>query len=61
MDRQFKIVNYSYNEMKADLLSIIQGIESTSWKPDVIVGLTRGGLVPAVMVSHYFEIPLIPF
>ena len=28
------------------------------WKPDYIVGLTRGGLVPAVMLSHYLDVPL---
>ena len=28
--------------------------------PDVVVGLTRGGLVPAVQLSHMFNVPLIP-
>jgi xanthine phosphoribosyltransferase len=28
------------------------------WKPDYIVGITRGGLIPAVMISQYFNIPL---
>jgi xanthine phosphoribosyltransferase len=28
------------------------------WKPDYIVGLTRGGLLPAVMLSHYLEVPM---
>jgi len=27
-------------------------------EPDAIVGLTRGGLVPAVMLSHMFNVPL---
>lgn len=29
-------------------------------KPDYIVGLTRGGLIPAVLMSHKLNIPLIP-
>jgi uncharacterized protein len=29
-----------------------------SWRPDYIVGITRGGLLPAVMISHYFNIPM---
>jgi xanthine phosphoribosyltransferase len=33
-------------------------ITNSNWKPDYIVGLTRGGLVPAVMISHYFNIPM---
>lgn len=28
------------------------------WKPDYIVGLTRGGLVPANMLSQYLDIPM---
>jgi len=29
-----------------------------NWRPDYIVGLTRGGLVPAVMMSHTLDIPM---
>ena len=28
------------------------------WRPDYIVGLTRGGLIPAVMLSHYLNVPM---
>ena len=30
-------------------------------KFDVIIGLTRGGLVPAVHLSHKLNIPILPF
>ena len=33
-------------------------ITISNWKPDYIVGITRGGLVPAVMISQYFNIPM---
>ncbi len=29
-----------------------------TWKPDYIVGLTRGGLLPAVMISHWLDTPM---
>ena len=29
-----------------------------NWRPDYIVGLTRGGLVPAVYMSHTLDIPM---
>ena len=29
-----------------------------NWRPDYIVGLTRGGLVPAVYMSHMLDIPM---
>ena len=28
------------------------------WRPDYIVGLTRGGLVPAVMMSNTLDVPM---
>jgi xanthine phosphoribosyltransferase len=33
-------------------------MNADNWKPDYIVGLTRGGLVPATMLSHYLDIPM---
>lgn len=30
----------------------------SNWTPTVVVGLTRGGLVPATMISHFFGIPM---
>ena len=37
---------------------ICNDILVSSWKPDYIVGLTRGGLIPAVMISQCLEIPM---
>ena len=31
---------------------------ATSFKPTHIVGITRGGLIPAVMLSHSFDLPM---
>ena len=28
------------------------------WKPDYVVGITRGGLIPAVMISQYLDVPM---
>ena len=36
---------------------ICREISNSNWRPDYIVGLTRGGLLPAVMISQYFDIP----
>ena len=36
---------------------ICRDITVSGWKPDYIVGITRGGLFPAVMLSHYFNVP----
>lgn len=36
---------------------ICRDISVSNWSPDYIVGITRGGLIPAVMISHYFNVP----
>ena len=33
-------------------------INESSYKPDYIVGLTRGGLIPATILSHKYDLPL---
>lgn len=37
---------------------ICRQISNSEWRPDYIIGLSRGGLFPAVMISHYFNIPM---
>ena len=45
-------------EMTGLVSKIAREIATGPWKPDYIVGLTRGGLIPAVMLSHYLNVPL---
>lgn len=39
------------------IAEICRSIANSGWRPDYVVGLTRGGLLSAVMISHYFDIP----
>jgi len=39
------------------VLKICRDIAISGWKPDYVIGITRGGLLPAVMISHFFDIP----
>lgn len=39
---------------------LCRNIANSQWRPDYIVGISRGGLVPAVMISHYFNVPMKP-
>ena len=41
-----------YETFLADLERIAQQVEADSWKPDFLVGVGRGGLVPAAYLSH---------
>ena len=53
-------IYYSNEELKGDVSAICQQIANTTFKPDLIVGIARGGLIPAVMLSHYYEAPMMP-
>jgi uncharacterized protein len=37
---------------------ICRDIVLSRWQPDYIVGITRGGLWPAVMISQYLNVPM---
>lgn len=41
-----------FNGLVAD---ICRQVVNSSWKPDYVVGITRGGSIAAVMISHYFN------
>lgn len=49
---------YTYDQINALTDNIIAQLEKDNWKPDYIVGLTRGGLIPAVTISHKLNIPM---
>jgi uncharacterized protein len=51
-------VYYKESTVKAWLHDIIRAMNADEWRPDYIVGLTRGGLVPATMLSHYLDVPM---
>lgn len=44
-------------EFKNLVNKLCRDISNSGWRPDYIVGITRGGLMPAVMISHYFDVP----
>lgn len=47
----------SWDEFQGLVGKICRDIANSDWRPDYIVGITRGGLLPAVMISQYFDIP----
>ena len=46
-------------EVKDYTLDIIQQMNQDNWKPDVVLGFTRGGLIPAIFISQWYDIPMI--
>ena len=49
---------YSVGKVKGLVLDLIKQITQDRWKPDYIVGINRGGLTPAVMISHFMDLPM---
>jgi hypoxanthine phosphoribosyltransferase len=47
----------SWTEFQGLVAKICRDISLNKWRPDYVVGITRGGLLPAVMISQYFNIP----
>ena len=45
-------------EFNGLIAKICRDITLSKWRPDLIVGIGRGGLLPAVMISQYFDIKM---
>lgn len=51
-------IYYDYTHIHDMVNDISFQMYKDSWRPDYIVGLTRGGLVPAVIMSNTLGIPM---
>ena len=47
-----------FKQFKGYVNIICQQVQQSGFKPDYVVGITRGGLLPAVMISHYLKVPM---
>ncbi len=46
-------IYYSWQDVEHHTQEILRQIHADAWRPDYVVGLTRGGLVPANLISQY--------
>lgn len=53
-----KKVYVTWNDVEGHVQEIVRQMQIDNWRPDYIVGITRGGLVPANLISQYLEIPM---
>lgn len=51
-----KKVNISWPEAQGLCLEIARQIQQSQWMPDYVVGITRGGSIPAVLISQYLNV-----
>lgn len=47
----------SHEAFVADIAVLARGIVAGEWRPDYLIGVGRGGLVPAVYLSHATGLP----
>ena len=47
-----KKVYYSWEDIERQCQSIVNQIARDTWRPDYVVGITRGGNIPATIISH---------
>ena len=53
-------VKFDWQDIEDQCRTIAYQLEDDGWKPDYIVGITRGGAIPAVMLSHFLNVPMHP-
>lgn len=49
----------AYETFLEDVAEVARKLEAESWVPDFLVGVGRGGLVPAAFLSHRLDIPML--
>lgn len=50
-----KKIYFSWQDIEYQTQDILRQIHLDGWQPDYVVGLTRGGLVPANLISQYLS------
>ena len=53
-----KKIYLTWQDVQNHTQEILRKIAHDQWRPDYVVGLTRGGLVPANLISQYLEVPM---
>lgn len=53
-----KKIYYSWQDIENQTQEILRQLTLDGWRPDYVVGLTRGGLVPANLISQYLDVPM---
>jgi hypoxanthine phosphoribosyltransferase len=54
-----KFTPFTHEEMVEGVQAIAAALEADGWKPSLLVGVGRGGLTPAVFLSHRLGLTLV--
>lgn len=53
-----KKVYVSWGDVQRQVQELVRQMWQDRWVPDYVVGITRGGLVPANLISQYLDCPM---
>lgn len=48
-----------HDRFVADVRTVADAVSAGDWRPDYVIGIGRGGLVPAVFISHRLNLPML--
>jgi len=51
-------IYYTWRDVERQTQDILRQMQLDGWRPDYVVGLTRGGLIPANLISQYLGCPM---
>ena len=54
-----KLKKYNWKDYDKDIAKLVRRIKYAKFKPNTIVALARGGLIPGVSLSHRLKVPLL--
>lgn len=57
---EMQVIYYSWEESIQDLHELVRQMTVSDFRPRMVIGISRGGLPPAVMLSAYYNIPMVP-
>lgn len=55
-EKRMNKVYYTDKNVESWVHTILR--DMNGWRPDYVVGITRGGLTPALLISNYLDIPM---
>jgi len=53
-----KKIFVSWNDVQRQVQELVRQMWQDRWAPDYVVGITRGGLTPANLISQYLGVPM---
>ena len=53
-----KKIFLDWQDIEHRTADVLCKIHKDAWRPDYVVGLTRGGLIPANLISQYLDVPM---